>query len=88
MGPALALQTGKTRSRGLELEAKGEIMRHLQSMTSYAYKDAVTTEIEVAQEIGQSLTDQPVHPGALRLHRDHWLVNGLHAGRDALRRNH
>lgn len=38
--PALIIQTGKQRSRGVELEARGEITRNLSVIANYAYLDA------------------------------------------------
>lgn len=75
-----AVQTGEVRSRGLEIEAKGPIARHVQLIASYAYTDAAVTRSENAAEIGQPVSHQPRHQAALWTRVDHWLVPGLHVG--------
>lgn len=74
------VQTGEARSRGIELEAKGELVRDVQLIASYAYTDAVTTRSERAAEVGLPLLGQPKHQAAVWTRVDHWLTRGLHAG--------
>ena len=74
------VQTGEVRSRGIELEAKGELVRDVQLIASYAYTDAVTTRSERAAEVGLPLVGQPKQQAAVWTRVDHWFVRGLHAG--------
>lgn len=74
------VQTGEVRSRGLELEAKGEVARDIHLVASYAYTDAITTKSEVAAEIGQPRVGQPMHQAALWTRVDNLLAPGAHAG--------
>lgn len=46
-------QTGEVRSRGLELEARGELTRELQLVASYAYIDAKVTRSVDASTVGK-----------------------------------
>ncbi len=75
-----AVQTGEVRSRGLEIEAKGPVARHVQLIASYAYTDVTVTRSENAAEIGQPVSHQPRHQAALWTRVDRWLVPGLHLG--------
>lgn len=75
-----AVQTGEVRSRGLELEAKGEVARDVQLIASYAYTDAKVTASETPAEIGQPVSSQPRHQAALWSRVDHVGLRGLHVG--------
>ncbi|WP_051362199.1 TonB-dependent siderophore receptor [Solimonas soli] len=48
-----SVQTGEIRSRGVEIEARGEIARDLNVIGSYAYTDARITRSNTPEEIGR-----------------------------------
>ncbi|HWU65148.1 MAG TPA: TonB-dependent siderophore receptor [Ensifer sp.] len=60
----LAYQQGKVRSRGVELEARGEI-NNWGLVASYAYTDARITESALASEVGQQVALVPYHSASL-----------------------
>jgi iron complex outermembrane receptor protein len=60
----LAYQQGKVRSRGVELEARGEI-GNWGLVAAYAYTDARITESALASEIGQQVALVPYHTVSL-----------------------
>ncbi|MBV7541683.1 TonB-dependent siderophore receptor [Acidovorax sp. sic0104] len=55
------VQTGEVRSRGLELEAKARVGRHLTLLAGYAYTDARTTRSNTADEVGARNPFTPRH---------------------------
>ena len=67
------IQTGKQRSRGLELDVQGEILPGWNIIASYALTDAEITEDEVFEE-GSALFNVPRHSGSL------WTVYELQRG--------
>lgn len=63
--PVFSKQTGEVRSRGVELEAKGEILSGLAVIAAYAYTDAHTTRSEDPEEVGQRPVGIPYHQASL-----------------------
>jgi len=57
---------GQARSRGLEVDVRGRLTRHLSSIASYAYTDAVITKDPTYQ--GERLPEVPRNSGSLWLH--------------------
>ena len=51
--PARRFQLGEVRARGLELEAKGRVGRHVNLVAAYAYTDARTTKSLNPAQVGQ-----------------------------------
>jgi iron complex outermembrane receptor protein len=58
-------QTGKVRSRGLELEAKADVTPALSVIASYSYTDARTIKSTIDSEINQRIDETPYHQAAL-----------------------
>lgn len=61
-------QLGKVRSRGLELEAKAEVMPGLDLVASYAYVRARVVEDTMAILVGSTPSGVPTHQAALWAH--------------------
>jgi iron complex outermembrane receptor protein len=59
--PNLFVQQGKTRSRGLETEAAGNILPNLSATLSYAYCDAKVIESKVPSQVGIPMENAPRH---------------------------
>ena len=77
------VQTGEVRSRGFELEAKGEVSTDWSLIGSYAYTDAKVTKSEVAEEVGSDMAGVPKHQAALWLERANLGWEGLSVGAGA-----
>ena len=63
--PALIIQTGKQRSRGVELEARGEITRNLSVIANYAYLDAEILQSNTPFATGARPFSAPPHTASL-----------------------
>ncbi len=59
--PDLYIQRGEDRARGVELEVRGEPVRHLEVSVNYAFNRAAVTRSEVASEIGTTKENAPRH---------------------------
>jgi len=59
--PNLFTQQGENRSRGLELEASGNILPNLGVMLSYAYCEARVTKSQVAAQVGTLVENAPLN---------------------------
>ncbi|MGN6265677.1 MAG: TonB-dependent siderophore receptor, partial [Ginsengibacter sp.] len=57
--PDLFVQEGKVRSRGVELEANGNVTSSLSASISYAFCDAKIVESKTPSQIGQRLENSP-----------------------------
>lgn len=62
--PDLFVQEGKVRSRGVELEADGNITSNLSASFDYAFCDAKITESKKESEIGKRLENAPQNSGS------------------------
>ena len=62
--PDLFVQEGKVRSRGIELEANGNIIPSLSASFSYAFCDAKIIESKTPSQIGQRLENSPRNSGS------------------------
>jgi len=60
-----SVQTGEVRSRGLELEAKTKVGRHLSLIAAYTYNDARTTHSNNPAEIGARFFAAPFHVASI-----------------------
>ncbi|MDR9425150.1 MAG: TonB-dependent siderophore receptor [Marinobacter sp.] len=58
-------QTGEARSRGIELEARGELVQGFDVVASYTYTDAEITKTSNPTEKGEPLEYTPEHEAAL-----------------------
>ena len=76
--PQLRRQLGEVRARGVELEAKGRIGRHLNLIASYAYTDARTTKSLNPAEVGKRTEYVPYHQASVWA--DGELGGGFQAG--------
>jgi iron complex outermembrane receptor protein len=65
--PDLFVQEGKVRSRGVELEANGNITASLSASFSYAFCDAKIVESKTPSQIGQRLENSPRNSGSAHL---------------------
>lgn len=63
--PNFSVQTGEQRSRGLELEARGQVTRNLELVGAYAYIDRRTTQSNRPEEVGRREATQPYHQASL-----------------------
>ena len=59
VSPTFNVQTGEARSRGFELEGKGQIGRYTNVIAAYAHTKAEITESNIPSEIGQRLANVP-----------------------------
>lgn len=73
--PDLFVQEGKVRSRGLELQADGNITSNLSASFAYAFCDAKITESKKESEIGTRLENAPRNSGSS------WIKYELKKGR-------
>lgn len=64
-GLGFSIATGEQRSRGVELDAVGEILPGWKMIASYAYTDAEVTEDTDPDLVGSRLTGIPKHSGSL-----------------------
>jgi iron complex outermembrane receptor protein len=81
--PANALntiQTGEVRSRGIELEAVGEIVPHLNAIVSYTYAQPEVTKSTVAAQVGKRPPVQPNHMASMWLDYTHQITETVTAG--------
>jgi iron complex outermembrane receptor protein len=62
--PDLFVQEGKVRSRGVELEANGNITPSLSASFAYAFCDAKIIESKTPSQIGQRLENSPRNSGS------------------------
>lgn len=58
-------QRGEERSRGLELEAIGQITPNLNIIANYSYTDAVVSKDSVAENVGKRKENAPEHTATL-----------------------
>lgn len=64
LNPDLMIQVGKTESKGVELEATGQVLPSLSILASYAYNDAKITEAPQEEtELGRQKPNAPHHQG-------------------------
>ncbi len=77
--PGVTVQTGRQRSRGIELEARGEVLPGWQLSFAYALQDARITETTTAAPAGRSVALVPRHAlsGFSRVALTKWLGAGL-----------
>ena len=79
-----SIQSGKIRSRGLELEAKGEMARNLRLIAAYTYTDARTIKASPAQPEAEGLRQANTPYNQASLWADyqfsHWGLPGLRVG--------
>ena len=59
--PDFQIQAGEVRSRGIELEAKGEFVPNLEGSFGYAYTDARTIQSTTSTEVGKRSAGVPYH---------------------------
>jgi iron complex outermembrane receptor protein len=59
--PNLFVQQGKTRSKGIEAEAAGNILSNLSTWLSYSYCDAKVIESKIQSQVGTRLENAPLH---------------------------
>jgi iron complex outermembrane receptor protein len=62
--PDLFVQEGQVRSRGVELEADGNITSSLSASFAYSFCDAKITQSKKESEIGKRLENAPQHSGS------------------------
>lgn len=60
-----SLQIGEVRSRGIEVEARGNVTDNLEVIAAYSYTDAVVTRTSVADSLGKRPTIVPAHAGSI-----------------------
>ncbi|MFT3666178.1 TonB-dependent siderophore receptor [Piscinibacter sp.] len=65
VNPFFSVQTGEQRSRGLEVEVRGQVMRNLELVGAYAYTDHRTTKSNTPEEVGQRPGGQVYHQASL-----------------------
>ncbi|CAM0555625.1 TonB-dependent siderophore receptor [Vreelandella titanicae] len=79
----VARQIGETESKGVELEARGDVTDNLSVSASYAYTDARITEDAGSYVEGKQMVSIPRHQGAVwanyQFHGDS-LLDGLETG--------
>lgn len=77
--PGVIVQTGRQRSRGIELEARGEVLPGWQLSFAYALQEARIAETTAAAPAGQSVGLVPRHALSAfsRLTLNKWLGAGL-----------
>ncbi|WP_051236511.1 TonB-dependent siderophore receptor [Ottowia thiooxydans] len=59
--PSYQAQTGEVRSRGLELEARSKVGRHVELIAAYSYTDANITRSNIPAELGTRFYAAPLH---------------------------
>lgn len=59
------VQYGKTRSKGLELEAKSDLTDNLQLSAGYAYTDTHVLQDQAASNVGKRIEGVPYHSASL-----------------------
>lgn len=74
------VQTGEVRSRGLELEAMGEILPRLNAIATYTYAEPEVTKSTVAAQIGKRPAVQPNHMASFWLDYSHPVTETVTAG--------
>ncbi len=62
--PNLYIQQGQNRSRGMELEAAGNILPNLSLTMSYAYCNATVTQSKVPSQVGTRVENAPLNSGS------------------------
>ena len=62
--PDLFVQQGQVRSKGIELEANGNITPNLSASFAYAYCDATVTKSKTATQVGTRLENAPRNSGS------------------------
>lgn len=74
-------QVGEVRSRGVELEARGQLAANVQGILGYSYLDSEITKSSDASKLGNSNAMAPMHQLSLWLDYDaSALVKGLTVG--------
>jgi iron complex outermembrane receptor protein len=63
--PQFSVQTGQARSRGAELEVRGQVARHLEVVGAYAYTDRRITRSNRPAEVGRRAAEVPYHQASL-----------------------
>ncbi|KEQ52184.1 TonB-dependent siderophore receptor [Sphingobium chlorophenolicum] len=63
--PSFSVQTGEVRSRGLELEAKGELLPGLKAVAAYTYTDTKVTKSNNPAQLGTRFLGVPRHMASL-----------------------
>lgn len=59
------VQYGKTRSKGMELEAKGNLTENLELTAGYAYTDSHVLQDQTASNVGKRIEGVPYHSASL-----------------------
>ncbi|MBV7453982.1 TonB-dependent siderophore receptor [Acidovorax sp. sif1233] len=63
--PQFSVQTGQARSRGAELEVRGQVARHLEVVGAYAYTDRRITRSNLPDEVGRRAAEVPYHQASV-----------------------
>jgi len=79
--PTFLVQTGKVRSRGLELEARARVTPQVDVIAAYTYTDAKVTKSNLPEEEGERF-NTPRHVASLwaDVNLSKWVSEGLRAG--------
>ena len=79
--PAFLVQTGKVRSRGLELEARARVTPEIDLIAAYTYTDAKVIQSNLPGEEGERF-NTPRHVASLwtDVNLSKWVLMGLKAG--------
>jgi iron complex outermembrane recepter protein len=59
------VQTGQARSRGAELEVRGQATRHLEVVGAYGYTDRRITRSNRPEEVGRRAAEVPYHQASV-----------------------
>ncbi|CAH2602156.1 Ferrichrome-iron receptor [Rhodovastum atsumiense] len=81
--PANALntvQTGEIRSRGIELEAVGEVLPRLNAIASFTYQEPEVTKTNVAAQLNKRPAAVPEHMASLWLDRSFAITEDISLG--------
>ena len=62
--PDLFIQQGQVRSKGVEIEANGNITSNLSVSIAYAYCDAKITKSKIPSQVGMRLENAPLNSGS------------------------
>ncbi|MCW3462546.1 TonB-dependent receptor [Chitinophaga nivalis] len=73
--PGLSIMSGEARSRGIELDLKGEILPNLNVILNYAYMDAKVTKDAKPQNVGAAL------PGTAKHNTNGWATYRIATGK-------
>ncbi|MBU0891576.1 MAG: TonB-dependent siderophore receptor [Gammaproteobacteria bacterium] len=65
VNPQFSVQTGQARSRGAELEVRGQATRHLEVVGAYGYTDRRITRSNRPEEVGRRAAEVPYHQASV-----------------------